>query len=526
MYYNTDSGQGSIFFPAKETTTVNGVFVYPKTTEPMPSDKIYFDLSIKEVPATFTEPTSGATGFTWDEITLPLVANLSFDPSLPGVDSIKPNYNFEIARGFKLTLTERTEVTYTYGVDPVALNNFALYVYTDESLTECVSPNYSCRLDPENKVILNPGTYYVVVTDGGVRSWSGKILSGPLVIKGTTNFTEESVITIQELLDSNVPTISYTNDLAYSKSTYYIDGLSATVKGETGLFQWNGSNYYAAAYKLTGMNVNDSVNIVEYSNPRNEGIYIYKKAEDGTVTRVAYNESSTWLTDSDWSNKISLKFTADAASDYYVVVSPASDKKYIPLKTAYNTIIWTEGEEPQPQAPQLPDEMKIVSTQASESQITVPENATEEQIRQALIALGITGTNALNETVNIKNNPYSWAISADETSATYTKLVMPYTTADTYTGAVVLINYETGLSEINAVEVKLAPNPAKDFITILGLKGGETVRIFDIQGRLILTEKVTVVTPQINITMLKAGVYLVQISGDGKTRSVKLIVTQ
>jgi hypothetical protein len=82
----------------------------------------------------------------------------------------------------------------------------------------------------------------------------------------------------------------------------------------------------------------------------------------------------------------------------------------------------------------------------------------------------------------------------------------------------------TGIPTTNVSTIKVTPNPAKDFINISGLGGGETLRISDIAGTLVLSSKIENTQKQIDISRLKAGIYIVQISKGGQTQSVKLIV--
>jgi hypothetical protein len=82
----------------------------------------------------------------------------------------------------------------------------------------------------------------------------------------------------------------------------------------------------------------------------------------------------------------------------------------------------------------------------------------------------------------------------------------------------------TGIPTTNVSTIKVTPNPAKDFINISGLSGGETLRISDIAGTLVLLSKIENTQQQIDISRLKAGIYIVQISKGGQTQSVKLIV--
>ncbi|MDR2087055.1 MAG: T9SS type A sorting domain-containing protein [Dysgonamonadaceae bacterium] len=57
-------------------------------------------------------------------------------------------------------------------------------------------------------------------------------------------------------------------------------------------------------------------------------------------------------------------------------------------------------------------------------------------------------------------------------------------------------------------------NPADDQITLAGLQGNETLRIYSISGNLLLSDTATGETTTIDIARLPAGIYLVGIQGD------------
>jgi hypothetical protein len=81
----------------------------------------------------------------------------------------------------------------------------------------------------------------------------------------------------------------------------------------------------------------------------------------------------------------------------------------------------------------------------------------------------------------------------------------------------------TGSTTITNIEnyfLQVSPNPATDFITISGLQINETIRLFDLNGRLLISRRATSESETISVSHLPAGWYLVRV-GSGQT--VKLV---
>lgn len=62
----------------------------------------------------------------------------------------------------------------------------------------------------------------------------------------------------------------------------------------------------------------------------------------------------------------------------------------------------------------------------------------------------------------------------------------------------------------NEISIKAYPNPAHDALYISGLKEGENIRIFSIDGQLIETLTATGQEMQIGVSNFKDGIYLIQ----------------
>lgn len=85
----------------------------------------------------------------------------------------------------------------------------------------------------------------------------------------------------------------------------------------------------------------------------------------------------------------------------------------------------------------------------------------------------------------------------------------------------------TGNQDISdqAGEMKIFPNPAKDFIyVILPWEGTYTIRITDMTGRLVYSNSTYCSKDLIQVSILSKGVYLVRATEEGGTRKSKLII--
>ena len=77
------------------------------------------------------------------------------------------------------------------------------------------------------------------------------------------------------------------------------------------------------------------------------------------------------------------------------------------------------------------------------------------------------------------------------------------------------------LSDQQLSTYKIYPNPVKDILNIVGLDQPKTISIFDINGRLVITEKSK---SSINVVQLQKGVYILRIeTKDSKSHDIKFI---
>ena len=82
----------------------------------------------------------------------------------------------------------------------------------------------------------------------------------------------------------------------------------------------------------------------------------------------------------------------------------------------------------------------------------------------------------------------------------------------------------SGSDEAKVITVKLSPNPAKDMISLSGLKPvNTTIQIADMQGRIVMQQLSSGNTVSINIAQLNPGLYLLKYT-DGQTiKSIKFM---
>ena len=80
---------------------------------------------------------------------------------------------------------------------------------------------------------------------------------------------------------------------------------------------------------------------------------------------------------------------------------------------------------------------------------------------------------------------------------------------------------------VSTERVSIAPNPAKDYLSITGLKGGETIHLIDASGSLILTQKAIGNTATIAVNNYNTGIYFIRITGENMdATTLKLLINK
>ena len=84
------------------------------------------------------------------------------------------------------------------------------------------------------------------------------------------------------------------------------------------------------------------------------------------------------------------------------------------------------------------------------------------------------------------------------------------------------IDYTTGVIETTLPDIHIFPNPSADWIQIDGLKETSHIQIFDIAGKLVLSQECQI-EETINISDLNTGMYIVHVQNSEGVFSTKLI---
>ena len=71
--------------------------------------------------------------------------------------------------------------------------------------------------------------------------------------------------------------------------------------------------------------------------------------------------------------------------------------------------------------------------------------------------------------------------------------------------------------------ISIYENPVNDFLTIKGLKKIGTIRIADVNGKVLYEQSVNQENIKMNASFLQAGIYFLQYFNDGNTTSLKFI---
>lgn len=75
-------------------------------------------------------------------------------------------------------------------------------------------------------------------------------------------------------------------------------------------------------------------------------------------------------------------------------------------------------------------------------------------------------------------------------------------------------------------DVQIYPNPANDFITIANLPNGSTIKVADINGKLVYSTVISNEQLQLNTTQFANGIYIIQMKNNGNVTNRKLIVNR
>lgn len=85
--------------------------------------------------------------------------------------------------------------------------------------------------------------------------------------------------------------------------------------------------------------------------------------------------------------------------------------------------------------------------------------------------------------------------------------------------------FETDLATESAVKssLKFYPNPVKDILTITDAKNFSSVEVYDISGKKVFSNTQKSSKLELNLSQLKAGVYVVKTNSEGEVKTFKFI---
>ncbi|MDP4934768.1 MAG: Omp28-related outer membrane protein [Salibacteraceae bacterium] len=78
--------------------------------------------------------------------------------------------------------------------------------------------------------------------------------------------------------------------------------------------------------------------------------------------------------------------------------------------------------------------------------------------------------------------------------------------------------------EVNGVAFSLYPNPTSNSITIQGVSGSANIKVYDLQGRIVMNKRITNNT--LDVSSLNSGIYNVAIESNGNTSVEKLSIVK
>lgn len=487
-----------------------------------------YTLKVEELENSFVDlPTSEE--FSWDTITLPFISTLYFDPdhkvmidtTINGEDTI-----LSFKKGFILDVPENDTINLNYSLGYNSLFGWysPLYIYTDDSLYNQITEMWE-----EDSYILNPGTYYLVFSDDNYYQNNSIYYYCTInILEGSNDDIISDTLSLQELLDDpNITEVDYTTDLPFSEQKILQVDFTPIVLGQNDPeFRWEDNLFFAQAYKLTNMQVDDTVNIHIGGDQLDTYLYIYKKDANGIDYLFVNSNDDSGIDPAfpnGWNDSY-LEFVSAEACDYYIVATTYSEYNSDMNGRGISTTIWngTIDDEPEITDPILGT---LVSTTASETTIHFnleESNVTDLDRKFSLLSLTVTGTLSDNNSLLVDNTPYTWSINTYDASYIFAP---SYFILDVnYNPAVVEFTYFTiGINETASPTISLYPNPASDYINIDGLDGKEQISIIDNSGRIVKSLNANEAIQTISINDLSQGAYLVTIRKENKIEVLKFI---
>ena len=79
--------------------------------------------------------------------------------------------------------------------------------------------------------------------------------------------------------------------------------------------------------------------------------------------------------------------------------------------------------------------------------------------------------------------------------------------------------------EENSQIINIFPNPTSEYINIESINNIDEIRIFDIQSRVVFSEKINSKTKRINISNLSTGIYITEVLIDNIITRKKFVIS-
>jgi hypothetical protein len=80
-----------------------------------------------------------------------------------------------------------------------------------------------------------------------------------------------------------------------------------------------------------------------------------------------------------------------------------------------------------------------------------------------------------------------------------------------------------GTDDFSAENFSVYPNPVQDVLNINTTSVVDTINVYDVLGKLVLQSQPDAVSPSIDMSTLSSGAYLVQVTIDNASKTVKVI---
>ncbi|MBQ8055854.1 MAG: hypothetical protein IJ270_03455 [Paludibacteraceae bacterium] len=445
---------------------------------------------------------------TFQEITLPYhndVISFDDDKTFEYYDSSE-GHNTK-ARGFKFTLTEDANVTFSSKNNELGWTAYRA-IYASYSKEEGFGEMIDYNSYSQNSINLAAGTYYLVVDDDDYTNENGGVYYCFLDIKlnGTSaaenapseeipNQSQENSITLKEVLD-NATVITYSDDLSYLDTGSTLPTLCNEVL--------NDEEYerlaYCAAYKIT-LSDGDKITINHHAS-NDAFLLVYTKDSEGEYVLYAADDDGGISSDSEI--VLSISEDGDAEGTYYIVATTyrnLSNESYI------FTILGKNGVE---------QELQFTAIASDVESLTVEDINNSAEILFKLADLEIYGLiNGTSSKLPLGNGLDYWEISEDNTTATY----LPDTDNEAYPFAEniddLVITIKQHVSGINHVskESKVLVYGANGDINVHGTEGGESIVVYNIYGSIVTRTVATGDLTTINVS--NGGIYIVRVGNKG-----------